>query len=84
MIYYTFMQHKREFDYIFGRKLFKKHIFHDDNIEEEYYWDDYDTTHTYKMNTLANISPKQLEKLYQKIHTLEKEPAMCLPRPQVK
>ena len=24
--------------------VFKKHIFHNDNIEEEYYWDDYDTT----------------------------------------
>ena len=44
MVYDTFIHNKRELDYIFARKLFKKHIFHNDNIEEEYYWDDYDTT----------------------------------------
>ena len=31
---------------IYKRKLFKTNIFHDDN-KEEYYWDDYDTTHYY-------------------------------------
>ena len=54
MVYNTFIHNKRELDYIFERKLFKKHIFHNDNIEEEYYWDDYDTTYVYKMNTPPN------------------------------
>ena len=68
---------KRELEYIFARKLFKKHIFHNDNIEEEYYWDDYDTTYGYKMNTLANcLSPKQ-------IPPLKKKHTTCLPRPPV-
>ena len=29
------------------RKLFKKHIFHNSNIEEEYTWDNYDTMYYY-------------------------------------
>ena len=41
------------------RKLFKTYIFHNNNIEEEYYWDDYDTTYGYKMNTDACCLPKK-------------------------
>ena len=84
MVYNTFIHNKRELDYIFARKLFKKHIFHNDYIEEEYYWDDYDTTYGHKMNTLANLLPKQLEKSSQTIPPLKKKPTMCLPRPPVK
>ena len=41
------------------RKLFKKHIFHNNNIEEEYYWDDYNITYGYKMNTEACCLPQK-------------------------
>ena len=69
------------------RKVFKKHVFHRDNIEEEYYWDDYDTTYGYKMNTLANclIGVKKTT-----IHSATPCPkqdkttqtTFCLPKPQ--
>ena len=49
----VFYKNTKELNYIFKRKAFKTYIFHCDNIEEEYYWDDYDTTYGYKMNTLA-------------------------------
>ena len=71
------------------RKLFKKHIFHNNNIEEEYYWDDYDTTYGYKMNTQANclIGVKKTT-----IHSATPCPTQtkatqtthCLPSPQIK
>ena len=57
MVYKTFIHNERELKYIFSKKVFKKHVFHHDNIEEEYYWDDYDTTYGYKPNTLANCPP---------------------------
>ena len=41
------------------RRLFKTNKFHDDNTEEEYYWDDYDTTYGYKMNTEACCLPRK-------------------------
>ena len=42
---------------LYKRKLFKSHIYHESNIEEEYYWDDYDTTYGYKMNVEACCLP---------------------------
>ena len=53
-------------------KVFKKHVFHHDNIKEKYYWDDYDTTYGYKINTLANCI----------MDNKTKQISSCLPKPQ--
>ena len=50
---------EKELKYIFKRKVFKTHIFHNNNIEEEYHWDDYDTTYGYKINTEACCLPNK-------------------------
>ena len=50
---------------LYDRKLFKKHIFHQDNTDEDaYFWDDYDTTYGYKMNVLACLLPSQIPQVF--------------------
>ena len=53
------MYNKKLVDNICKRKLFKTNTFHHNNTEEEYYWDDYDTTYGYKMNTEACCLPEK-------------------------
>ena len=61
---------------LYTRKLFKTYVFHNDNTEEEYYWDDHDTTNYYI------IKPKQSAKPSAKPSPRPK-PTTCLPRPPV-
>ena len=94
----VFYKNTKELNYIFNRKAIKTYIFHRDNIEEEYYWDDYDTTYGYKMNTLANCligtkkttihsatpSPTKDTETQTKIsQPTIIQPTSCLPKPQV-
>ena len=86
----VFYKNTKELNYIFNRKLFKKNVFHRDNIEEEeYYWDDYDTTYGYKINTLANclIGVKKTtihSNTPYPTHDKPTQTPYCLPRPQIK
>ena len=82
---------EKELEYIFARKAFKKHVFHNDNIEEEYYWDDYDTTKYYIINTKSSVRqtpmcpPKKLSPPPKIITAPMKLPknTTCLQRPPV-
>ena len=47
MIYDSLARNRRILDNLFGRKVFKKHCFINDN-EEGYEWDNYDISYFYK------------------------------------
>ena len=57
------------------RKLFKTNVYHKNNSDEEYYWDDYDTTYSYKPRNPVRISTRHIPKIKNKpinLHANEK------------
>ena len=70
---------------LYTRKLFKTYIFHRDNTEEEYYWDEYDTKNYYiiKRTIKHTNKPKQTEKQTEKLPPKTPKSLMCLPKPSV-
>ena len=63
MSYDSLSKNKKLLDNLYKRKIFKTNIFHDDNKDENYEWDDYDTTHYYPE---TELDPSHILVNYQK------------------
>ena len=68
MSYDSFTKNKKILDKLYGKKVFKKHVFHMDNTEG-FHWDDYDIGYIYKYEEDPVFKPNNTQKHFTSIST---------------